>query len=122
MYDENNPLNGGGAQLGDHRGHGVRDPETYPGVSRLVDREVVCAGGEEGHLRVEGAVIEQGVEGEGEEGREAIKEFGGFGVGEGGARFGRGGGHPGDRSFIVPWLLGAEGCRRKVRDSPQPPQ
>lgn len=59
--------------LGDG-GDGVVDPGAEARVAGLVDGEVEGAGGEEGCGGVEGAVVEEGVEREGEEGCEGGEE------------------------------------------------
>lgn len=69
-------------------GHGIVDPRAEARVARLAHGQVEGARGQEGRARVEAAVVEQRVQGEGEEGREGGEEGGGVGGWQGGA-FGR---------------------------------
>ena len=67
---QDDAVDGGALQLGGYGGDGVGDPGADARVAGLVDGEVVGAGGEEGLRGVEVAVVEEGVDGEGEEGGE----------------------------------------------------
>lgn len=59
-------------------GDGVVDPVADGGVAGLRDGEVVGAGEEEGGGGIEGAVVEEGVNCEGEESGEGVEEAGGL--------------------------------------------
>lgn len=75
MDDEDDLLHGRARKLDLDGGHGVEDPFADLGVARLVDGEVVRPRGEKGCLRVEGAVVEEGVDGKREEGGEGGEEL-----------------------------------------------
>lgn len=74
MHGDDDAADGALLQLAAHGGHGVVDPGAEARVARLADGEVERAGREEGGWRVEGAVVEEGVQREGEEGGEGGEE------------------------------------------------
>lgn len=80
-------MGGACADLVGGRGDGVADPCAEAGVAGLVDGEVVGACGEEAGGWVEGAVVEDGVCGDGEEVGEGREEAGCLFGGEGGHFF-----------------------------------
>lgn len=67
VHGEGNAAGGGGAELVGDGGDGVADPGADGRVAGLVDGQVVGAGEEECGGRVEAAVVEEGVDGDGEE-------------------------------------------------------
>ena len=75
---QDDAVDGGALELCGDGGDGVGDPDADARVAGLADGEVVGAGGEEGLGGVEAAVVEEGVDGEGEEGGEGGEERGGL--------------------------------------------
>lgn len=92
MHDKDDAPGGAGVELVGDCADGVVDPGADGRVAGLVHGEVEGAGGEEGCRRVEAAVVEQRVDGNGEERGEGGQEgrCGEQGEGEGGAWRGRG--------------------------------
>lgn len=74
MHDKDDAPGGAGVELVGNCGHGVVDPGADGRVAGLVDGEVEGAGGEEGCWWVEVAVVEQRVDGDGEERGEGGEE------------------------------------------------
>lgn len=70
MNSEDDAADGAYAQLCGDGGDSVGYPGAETGMAGLMDGEIVCAGCEEGCGWVEGAVVEEGVDGDGEEGCE----------------------------------------------------
>lgn len=84
MHDDGDARDGARAETGRHGVDGVVDPCAEARVAGLADGEVEGAGGEEGLFGVEAAVVEEGVDGDCEEGCECGEEGGGGICGEGG--------------------------------------
>lgn len=74
MHDERDAAGGTLANLRLGGGDGVAYPRADARVARLVDGEVVGARREEAGCWVEGAVVEQRVDGDGEEAGEGVEE------------------------------------------------
>lgn len=79
MHNEGGAPRGCGADVGGNGGDGVGDPGAEGRVAGLVDGEVVGARCEEGFGGVDAAVVEDCVDGGGEEGCEVGEEGGGLG-------------------------------------------
>jgi hypothetical protein len=70
MHDKHDSVNSSCLKLRNDSGHGVVHPSTNSRVPRLLYGEVVSPSGEEGVGWIERAVVQEGVDGEGEEGGE----------------------------------------------------
>jgi hypothetical protein len=74
MYHYCYPLDSPGSELVCHSGDSIDYPGADLGMPALMDREIICSGRQESRSRIQGAVVQDVVDGDRQESSEAIQK------------------------------------------------